>query len=502
MNIPVELGNTHIQKNVKSKYFIIEKQAGKTFNLMNHDIENNYMIHSIFHSVRTYLYKSRKNRKNKSKILIDSLKVDDFGFLIESSSRPTRIKSCYVDINRLTTFFPLYKSIECEDRTIAMHPKSNRCKSPCGLNVSMLKHYLMYIKNLPYHEMNKILRIKWEILSEFGIPLKRPDNLDKYHLVISAIYRTIGPYRKSISFDNPQTRKIHGYNYDLSSTIIPGHYVVPVIEVKCPCSYMGCNRCNKNINLSTLAWILNQLDDYKYMHEWYYKTFIKSILYTILDEKNKIPIKITKIGTKTKNIYMELHKITCFSCGIKSLNITYKKSKNMIDKKKTTIFEHHTCPKCDKINCGRCGNSKHDHYNKKRHKHSKMLRKCPPPPVFSDISNNELQQVEAALGLHESRKCPTCNLLTSKDDACDKVVCNSPGCGTHFCFRCGDDITELGNNYLSHLVVTMKPDGSHTSWVCKKFCKNCPACDSGQYWDGASDKIQCGMCHIEFDVDV
>lgn len=51
---------------------------------------------------------------------------------------------------------------------------------------------------------------------------------------------------------------------------------------------------------------------------------------------------------------------------------------------------------------------------------------------------------------HKGQICPNCKHFWDKDEECDKVKCTL--CDTKFCFTCGEDITDLGNNYLSHLI--------------------------------------------------
>ncbi|KAI0062805.1 hypothetical protein BV25DRAFT_1915927 [Artomyces pyxidatus] len=36
--------------------------------------------------------------------------------------------------------------------------------------------------------------------------------------------------------------------------------------------------------------------------------------------------------------------------------------------------------------------------------------------------------------------CPTCNTPIQKAAGCDHIICSSPGCNTHFCYRCGEII--------------------------------------------------------------
>ena len=133
---------------------------------------------------------------------------------------------------------------------------------------------------------------------------------------------------------------------------------------------------------------------------------------------------------------------------------------------------------------------------------------CPPAVKVERLSDEELNCISQALSNDqvETCRCPSCNTLSTKDENCDKVTCGrvdggrSVGCGTQFCFRCGDDISALGYDYLEHLIASMKPDGSYTQWICRKFAKACPDCNTRQFWDGHTQMIRCGICKQDFDV--
>lgn len=53
-----------------------------------------------------------------------------------------------------------------------------------------------------------------------------------------------------------------------------------------------------------------------------------------------------------------------------------------------------------------------------------------------------------ALGM---KMCPGCNQGCLKLEWCDHITCRTPGCGTHFCYRCGNRISSTGMG--THLAV-------------------------------------------------
>lgn len=48
--------------------------------------------------------------------------------------------------------------------------------------------------------------------------------------------------------------------------------------------------------------------------------------------------------------------------------------------------------------------------------------------------------------LHNFRQCPKCNAVLSLIDGCNKVKCK---CGTSICYRCGEDITQVGYHHFT-----------------------------------------------------
>ena len=63
-----------------------------------------------------------------------------------------------------------------------------------------------------------------------------------------------------------------------------------------------------------------------------------------------------------------------------------------------------------------------------------------------ELKETYTQQINEGKG----QVCPNCRHFWAKDEECDKVKCSQ--CSTKFCFTCGDDITDLGDNYLDHLI--------------------------------------------------
>jgi hypothetical protein len=146
------------------------------------------------------------------------------------------------------------------------------------------------------------------------------------------------------------------------------------------------------------------------------------------------------------------------------------------------------CWKCHNESCWKCHNEPHDHFS-------------PCPKKLVPITQAELDEIQNALE-DETARCPTCDHVCTKDDACDKVQCGrvdggrQEGCGTTFCFRCSEIIDN--HDYLTHLSVSQKPDGTDTHWVCRKFTRNCPSCSKTQFYDTTKDTIICGTCQTEF----
>ena len=369
-----------------------------------------------------------------------------------------------------------------------LYMKSKKHKAPCGASIDYFKNYLQYIKDLSDEDL----------LSHINISFKYPYmvrkeyyGMETYHLFNQ--FRTKNILKRVIIYSQDKGKFIN---------------LVPIIEVQCPCSIMGESHCNKKVNLITFMYLNNEGND-EFIN-WIIESFITPILSRYIDIQKVVDISITSSPVsnpkKKKTIYYQLRNVVCYSCLLHQSCVHFKVTKSTkVSKHEKKVIKYsynHVCKSCKVTMCADCGNPS------TLHKKIKSVIVCPPKIVCSKPCAEELEKIQQALMEDnvETAHCPKCNNLVTKDENCDKVRCGAidgggrQGCGTHFCFRCGDDITHLGHNYLEHLVVTMKPDGSMTHWVCKKFCKRCPSCNAGQYWDGETNIITCGQCHIEFNL--
>lgn len=370
------------------------------------------------------------------------------------------------------TIFPLYK-------------KSRKYKTPCSSSLSYIKQYLTYVKHMDTHEFMKTVSMK--LFPDYEVK-----TYVKYNFV---------------------------WNPDITHSIVKSLYILfinmcketicPILYVKCPCYLMGEKKCNKMINVMQLIDIVMLSDEPIIVSEftkWLYKEFVIPVIQRKI-EINNGPIQYTykRVSpNKTTVRFLELTSCLVECCMQHKLIIRYKNSETTIKKrgvKKCHMF-YCNCSMDVLLYtrlrvCSCCGNYASKH---------KKRTKCPAKICVEDITEEETKAITQALldDNIESATCPNCSMICTKDENCDKVRCgaidggHTNGCGTSFCFRCGEDITCLGTNYLNHLHVVVKPDGTNTHWVCKKFSKECPQCNIKQYWDGESDTIHCGVCNSPF----
>jgi hypothetical protein len=534
----------------KRRYVDIEKNT-KLLPLSKNviDIANYEICKGIFSSYVYYLKKisfGKKYSRNKKKMIrdgsyipIEDVKVDAFGYIIPS------VKLIYKTVVNMSYTINIknIKYIMDEnpiERIYPMHIQSVKYRTPCGANLDMFKYYLQHIKGLSQEMKNDVVNVTWMKQTELykkilPVSLKSYKNVTRHYNYKKEYYNCLGIVKriiKTVFRDNYvefTNDNIHIPN--IHKSFQNKHSLLPYIEVKCPCEFMGCKKCNKNINLLQIISIYylinsNQIKEKKdsthltKFLKWVSGTFIKDLLIDDVNSNGVINVSIQRSVKMKKNPSKKVTKITnltinrcvCHNCGNETITQSYKKSKTQIKKYGCQIMT--SCKKCNAKMCKCCGNDviAHSKVVTKRHKKiTTFLNKCPSSPNFETMSDETIGQIQSALGEEdvETAKCPNCQLLVTKDDACDKVMCGkidgcgiSGGCGTKFCFRCSEDIGHMGSNYIDHLIVTMKPDGSNTNWICKRFAKACPSCHVKQFWDGTSDKITCGGCQTCFDVEV
>lgn len=62
------------------------------------------------------------------------------------------------------------------------------------------------------------------------------------------------------------------------------------------------------------------------------------------------------------------------------------------------------------------------------------------------VERCDLESGAANWILENTKKCPKCATRIEKNSGCNKISCNSPGCGHHFCWICLGPWAEHGNN--------------------------------------------------------
>lgn len=535
--------------NKNNSIIIIKSTKLYPFPTNVYDISNSELCKSIAHNYGYELYKKKRvYSRSKTKLIrdgsyipLENMNIDEFGY----TEYTKLIRKNIFNTNKLIISSGLSFEFnnDINNCVFPLHIQTNKYRKPCGSNIHMLKNYLQYVKNISLEMRKNIVKVSWmkcdDIiekivcinLNKFKQVTMKHNYLKNYkNNIISPIKGLICRMLYENNLFPIHTRNISMVMFNQKKI---KHLLLPFIEVKCPCEFMGCKKCNKYINILQLLCNYNTLSIYNnrkngvlyQFNKWLCDTFIKDILFDNIREKNNVvnvklegfvfrkqSYKFPENEKKIKKItHITINRCVCHNCGEESIIQNYKKSKSQI--KKSGTHNMISCKKCCSLICGCCGNAGISHtktIKKGKKRITVFLQKCPPIPNFEVISNETICDISRVLNEEnvETSKCPKCDLLVTKDDACDKVMCGkidgssiTGGCGTKFCFRCSEDITHLGYDYLDHLIVTMKPDGSNTNWICRKFAKPCPTCDIKQYWDGVSDKIHCGNCNAEFGVE-
>ena len=408
-----------------------------------------------------------------------------------------------------------------DDAIVALHPPSRRCKTPCGADIDTILHYLRYIKSSTLsagedHKsrhtfLTKYAKVEWCYYKDFFGTLF--PNITSHKMTEKRQYLPLLANPKLLSY------KCFPEMYDSNkSNIDPKHYLYPVMYVKCPSHTMG-GTCTKWVNI---AFVLYQLilDDNGDLLKWVEEEFAPFLCKYIMPNVDKVTVSspegssfpalyeytqgwntgiVTVRHTETRYVRGEpepvedirdnkfiLHYVECQHCAEMrqhhySIGIRYANSKRS--------FFGTRCNHCKRAICIKCG---YNHGGK---------QSCRTRPFMNEVSEDEIHSVQAALAETNthSTKCPSCDLLHLKDEACDKVQCS---CGTKFCFRCSEDLAHY-DNYMDHLIVAMKSDGTNTHWICKKFAKPCPECTRLQLWDPTANgnEIKCGACDTVFTVE-
>jgi len=400
-----------------------------------------------------------------------------------------------------------------DDTMIALHPTSRRCKRPCGADIDTIIHYLKYIKSSTLntgtdHETrhNFLKRnAKMEWCYKKDLFKKMFPNINSYKMVEKRSYLPILTSIMDVAY------LCYAERYDRgSSNVDPKHYLYPVLFVKCPSHTMG-GSCTKWVNLAFIMYQLI-LHDNKDMLNWIDIEFAPFLCKHLMPNTDKVVVNEQQAYThgwnsgivtapytqqkhirgepdpvkQTKKLQFIVHYVECQHCAEMrqhhySIGIQYANTKK--------CFIGTRCSNCSCVICTKCG------YNHTRQ------QKCKTRPYTDEVTEDEIHSVQAALAETNtlSTKCPSCDLLHLKDDACDKVQCS---CGTKFCFRCSEDLAHY-DNYMDHLIVAMKSDGTNTHWICKKFAKPCPECTRLQLWDSTANgnEITCGACQTVFTVE-
>lgn len=466
----------------------------KSFDVADGEITNSLSIEFVIHYQIEKFYSRNKRKliKNGEFIPIDNIIVDEFGYQknVNMMKQKKFILAQYINI--------LYKEVPINEQVFPLQFKSKKHKTPCGTTIEYFKSYLQYIKAMNNENIVKNVKIFWN---------NKQYVLNKYDHMNYKINKKIINLESIYNMYEIICKKFISY-----AKTSCNHLIIPFLYIKCPCSFIGFNRCNKFVNLFDFIihlYIVKGSYNMTKFKEWIINDFIFPIILRLIQHNNNY-IHVKNIYYKTKTMYknnkyikkiiqqdihQEIRTTICEFCLKEKVTISYKYTKQFLKKKK---YAYNLYCSCKQTICGKCGNGFQKHKGKK----------CPKPVVIEKPTEEELQSVQKALQDDniQTAKCPKCHFLATKDENCDKVKCGAidggrqQGCGIQFCFRCGDDISELGANYLDHLIVTMKPDGSNTHWVCKKFAKTCPSCDIKQFWDGISDKIMCGQCKVEFEL--
>jgi hypothetical protein len=466
----------------------------------------------------------KRNSREKRKIIrkytklgLDMFEIIEILKNIFNKNFSTITKEKIYIINEFNPKINIINHIPIQEQMFPLQITSRKMKTPCGTTLQYFKNYLQYLKNLQFDDFVKKVNITFH-LTDFVI--------DKYYKKLKLNYskknNTVFDFNKEL---NLMLRyHYHASFYPNNLKIYYGqheHNIIPLVSIECPCSLMTNEKCKKTIDLELFILILKLYSNESYTLinyiKFIYNDFIIPVIKKYIENsKNKLHV-ITKHKLfykeynnrtvfiqkeKISVINHELTNVTCAHCLEEHICCTYKLSKNFIKKKHNKIRSIYTYKCIKKTNimgccCSKCGNYMTQHRN----------NKCPPPIKVDKPSPEQLNEIQKALNDDnvESALCPKCNNIVTKDEHCDKVRCGAidggryEGCGIQFCFRCGDDLTQLRENYLQHLITVMKPDKTQTQWICKKFAIECPICKIKQYWDGKSDKIMCGECNIMFD---
>ena len=524
-------------KTKEKKFAFIKSQATQVYDVANYE----ETVPSRVGIVEKQTVDKRKFSRNKIKMILNGSYIpidiyknytDSWGYV--NVDIPIE-KLVALKKYPLLTKYTIGRTLSIkndEDNPFALFPRTKKQKVPCGISLSMMKSYLQYINQKPYDEKAQYITFKWVDFETFHTYTR-----------INFKNRICGDYAKKhcvdimnlITFDTINlkafnTNSSFGNNkcYGISSAVKMNHQIYPLLFIKCPCSFMGCTKCERYFNaykVFQLLLLTNTLKKscqlaYKKSHVelfiWFQTTFLKNYVDERLESfANHIePVSITRVITNTSlkkmkrrkqntvTTHMELKKVTCANCVEEKYTLVYKMNKGKqrkLKRYKQPLHEIIKCLKCKNRICVGCGHNPYMHKG----------GKCLTPVEVSVVTDDEVAQVQSALSEDsvETSKCPRCDYLVTKDENCDKVRCgaidgngNAGGCGLAFCFRCKEDISQM-TNYIDHLIVTMKPDGSSTHWMCKKFAKACPTCSIKQCWDGTSDKIMCGECKEEFAVE-
>jgi hypothetical protein len=392
--------------------------------------------------------------------------------------------------------------------TLILHKTTRRYKCSCSTNSEGIMSYFRFLMSIEIDKLKtmitpsvstigQILKSKQSIGSRTKKNIYTKEGIDAYTNFLQKVY--------SMNRDNgicsisqlPHQKYIRRYTHH------PENKIIIDFDIDCLSHVMG-NQCSRKISLNN---VISQLVFMKKKDcvNFITKSFIPYLYDNLFDDPYKeYSIVIDRstlyshvkydipLPTKPCTVRFGIFTKKCVLC--KKSTSRYTPSWKFIQHSNVharQLFynELNMCLSCGHATCSLCDNEPHPYTS-------------PCPKKIIPITSEELDSIEGALE-DETARCPTCDHVCTKDDACDKVQCGrvdggrQEGCGTTFCFRCKEIIDN--HDYLTHLSVSQKPDGTDTHWVCRSFTRNCPTCSKTQFYDGTQTSITCGTCQTSFE---
>eukprot|EP00727_Mastigamoeba_balamuthi_P000393 m51a1_g10350 putative ibr domain containing protein (662) ;mRNA; f:182433-185927 len=158
-----------------------------------------------------------------------------------------------------------------------------------------------------------------------------------------------------------------------------------------------------------------------------------------------------------------------------------------------------------------------DDYVLDKIKQGKVLdMKCPDPRCKTVLTYNDVSAIvsdDAAFAKYEEftflaalkaepnlRWCPRpgCGNALIGSEEYPHMVCNKPGCGHHFCFKCGEDWhTGTCEQYKQWKLENSQEETRTAEWA-KANTKACPNCKAQIEKNSGCNHMTCGNCHHQF----